>query len=47
MQPLLQHLHEAMGRLYELLAAYSAQGLHAASVAQQAISARFHGLMES
>ncbi len=46
-QPLMHHVQDALGDLYEVVAAYSLQGLHAASLAQQAISARIHGLIAS
>lgn len=50
-KPLLDHAQEALGGLYESLAAYSVQGIHAASehlvLAQQALSARIHGFMHT
>lgn len=44
-QPLYEQIHDALDGAYDVVAAYSVQGLQAASIVQQTISARIHGLI--
>ncbi len=45
MHPLFEHVHDAVDGAYDFVAAYSVQGLQAASMIQQTISARIHHLI--
>ncbi|BDA41059.1 hypothetical protein COCOBI_01-7140 [Coccomyxa sp. Obi] len=45
--PLFEHVHDALDGAYDFVAAYSVQGLQAASMVQQTVSARIHNLIAS